>query len=186
MRHFAGAMTAAAVVLAAPAAQAAHWTVDKAHSKLGFTVIWAKQPFSATFESWNANIDFDPANLAAAKADVTIAIASETSEEADFDSNLQGDIGFAASKFPTARFVTTGFTHKSGNDYVAQGTLTLKGIAKPITLPFTLVIAGKTAHMTGSAIVMRNLFGVGTGQWAAPDPVAHAVKVNIDLTATRN
>jgi len=33
---------------------------------------------------------------------------------------------------------------------------------------------------------MRNQFGVGTGQWAAPDPVALNVEVNIDLTATRN
>ena len=59
-------------------------------------------------------------------------------------------------------------------------------MTKPVTLPFTLTIAGKQAHMVGTASVMRNLFGVGTGEWAKPDPVAWDVKVNIDITATQN
>jgi polyisoprenoid-binding protein YceI len=167
-------------------ASAAHWTVDTAHSKLGFTVIWSKEPFSAAFQNWKAEIDFDPANLATAKADVTISLASEASDEPDFDSGLKGGIGFDAGKFPTAHFVATRFTHKSGNDYVADGTLTLKGVTKPISLPFTLTINGKSAHMVGTASVKRNLYGVGNGQWAAPDPVALDVKVNIDLVATQN
>ena len=178
---FAGALT-----LFASSAQAAHWTVDTAHSKLGFTVSWAKQPYTATFRNWKANIDFDPANLAASKADITIAVASETSGDDDTDGNVKGGIGFDAAKFPTAHFVTTGFTRKSGNDYIAKGTLTLKGVTKPLTLPFTLRIDGKKAHMVGSAIVMRNQFGVGSGEWAAPDNVAWDVKVNIDITATQN
>ena len=184
MRYF-PVLIGALFLFAAPA-QAAHWNVDAAHSKLGFTVIWAKQPFTATFQNWKANIDFDPANLAVSKADVTIATGSMNSGDSDTDASIKGDIGFGVDKFPTARFVSTGFTHKSGNDYVAQGNLTLKGVTKPVTLPFTLTIAGKQAHMVGSASVMRNLFGVGTGEWAKPDPVAWDVKVNIDITATQN
>jgi polyisoprenoid-binding protein YceI len=179
-------MIAAAALFAAPSAHAAHWNVDTAHSKLGFTVIWAKQPFTATFKSWKANIDFDAANLAASKADITIVIGSMASGDAETDAGIKGEVGFGADKFPTAHFVTTSFTHKSGNDYVARGTLTLKAVTKPVTLPFALTINGKSAHMVGTAVVMRNQFAVGTGQWAAPDPVAFDVKVNIDLTATQN
>ncbi|HEY8950775.1 MAG TPA: YceI family protein [Rhizomicrobium sp.] len=185
MRYFLSAIAAAALCAAAPA-HAAHWNVDSAKSKLGFTVIWAKQPFTASFKDWKADIDFDPANLAASKADVTIAVGSMASGDAETDAGIKGDIGFGAGKFPTAHFVTTGFTHKSGNDYVAQGNLTLKGVTKPVALPFTLTIAGKQAHMTGSATVMRNVFNVGTGEWAKSDPVAWDVKVNIDITATQN
>jgi polyisoprenoid-binding protein YceI len=185
MKALAGFVLSAAL-LTASSADAAHWNVDAAKSKLGFTVIWAKQPFSASFKTWNANIDFDPANLGASKADVTIAIGSMTSGDAETDAGIKGDIGFGASKFPTAHFATTGFTHKSGNDYVAQGNLTLKGVTKPLTLPFTLTINGKQAHMTGSATIMRNQFNVGTGEWAKSDPVAWDVKVNIDITAAQN
>ena len=170
-----------AFVLAASPAFAAHWTVDAGKSKLGFTAQWSKQPFVATFKSWKANIDFDPADLAHAKADVTIDLGSEASSESEFDDAIKGAQGFATSQFPQAHFTTTGFKFKGGNAYVATGTLSLHGMTRPVTLPFNLVIAGKTAHMTGSTVVMRTDFGVGQ---AATDPVAHEVTVTVDLTAT--
>ena len=175
----------AACVLAAPA-EAAHWNVDYAKSKLGFTVLWSKEPFSAGFKSWKAQIDFDPADLAHARADVTIDLGSEASDESDFDDGLKGAEGFQISQFPSAHFVTTGFTHKSSDSYVATGKLSLKGVSKDVTLPFTLTIQGNQARMKGTAIVMRTDYGVGMGQWSAStSPVAHDVTVTIDITATK-
>jgi polyisoprenoid-binding protein YceI len=185
VRKFPG-IAAALIFATATPAMAAHWNVDTAKSKLGFTVQWSNEPFSARFDNWKANIDFDPTNLAASHADVTIAIGSEASDETDFDSGLKGAQGFAAAQFPSARFVTKSFTHKSGNDYVASGTLTLKGMTKDVTLPFALTINGKQAHMVGTAHLLRTDFEIGQGQWAAPTPVSHDVMVNIDITATAN
>jgi polyisoprenoid-binding protein YceI len=164
---------------------AAGWNVAYAKSKLGFTVQWSNEPFSASFKSWKADIDFDPADLAHAHAAVTIDMASEASDEEDFDSGIRGGLGFDTQQFATAKFVTTGFAHKSGNNYVATGNLTIRGVTKPVTLPFTLAVSGKTAHMTGSAQVMRLDFGIGEGEWAGDTPVSHAVTVTVDLTATR-
>ena len=181
MKYFAGACIAA-LLIASPAA-AAHWNVDYGKSKLGFTVLWDKEPFSASFKSWKANIDFDPADLAHARADVSIDLASEVSEEADFDEGLKGALGFDAKAFPQAHFTAKSFTHKSGNDYVAAGTLSIRGVTKDITLPFTLTVNGKSAHMVGAAQVLRTDFGVGSGMWDKPKPVAHEVTINIDLAA---
>ena len=55
---------ALAVTLVATPAFAAHWTVDTARSRLGFSVQWSNEPFAATFKSWRADIAFDPADLA--------------------------------------------------------------------------------------------------------------------------
>ena len=174
----------AAVCVATPAG-AAHWTVDYKKSRVGFTVNWSGEPFSATFNRWNADIDFDPEDLAHAHASVTIDLASEASDEPDFDSGLKGAQGFETSHFPTARFATKGFTRKSDTTYVAVGTLTIRNISHEIALPFTLAISGQTAHMTGTAHVVRTDFGVGQGDWASSTPVSHDVTVSIDLTATR-
>jgi polyisoprenoid-binding protein YceI len=175
-----------AALLAASPATAAHWNVDAAKSKLGFTVNWAGQPFNATFKSWKANIDFDPNDLAHSSADVTIDVASETSDDADTDEGVKGAQGFQASQFSTARFQTVSIAHKSGNDYVAQAKLTIRGVTKPVTLPFTLTIAGNSAHMTGTAQVSRMDFGVGQGgDFSKPVPVAYQVTVKIDLTANK-
>jgi polyisoprenoid-binding protein YceI len=165
---------------------AGNWTVNYAKSTLGFTVQWSNQPFSANFKTWKADIQFDPADLAHAHVDVTIEMASEASDEDEFDSGIRGALGFQTQQFPTAHFVAANFTHKAGNNYVAKGNLTIRGISKPVTLPFTLAITGKSAHMTGTAQVMRLDYGVGTeGEWAADTPVSHAVTVTVDLTATR-
>ena len=183
MRRFSLAL-AIAVGAAAPA-EAAHWTVDHAKSKLGFTVMWSNEPFSGSFRSWKADIDFDPNAPHLAHATVAIDLASEASDESDFDDGLKGAQGFQTSQFPVARFVTTTFAHEIGTEYIATGNLTLKGITRQVILPFSLTINGNTAHMKGTAHVMRTDFGVGLGTWAAPAPVAHDVTVTIDLTATK-
>lgn len=164
-------------------ASAAHWNVDMSKSRLGFAVSWSKQPFTANFKSWKANIDFDPVDLAHAKADVTIDIGSEVSAQDELDDAIKGAQGMAAQQFPAAHFVTTGFKSSGGNAYVTTGTLTLHGMTRPVTLPFTLTIAGNTAHMTGTAAVMRTDFGIGA---PSTDPVAHEVTITVDLTATKN
>ena len=176
------------VLLAATTAPgwAARWTVDYARSKLGFTVMWSNEPFAATFKSWKADIDFDPAAPHQAHAVVTIDLSSETSDEPDFDDGLKGVQGFQTSQFPVARFVTSSFAHEIGADYLATGTLSIRGITRQVALPFTLTIDGNMAHMKGTAHILRTDFGVGQGPWAAPSPVAHDVTVTIDLLATRS
>ncbi|HTT83595.1 MAG TPA: YceI family protein [Rhizomicrobium sp.] len=172
-------------LIAALPAWAAPWNVDYAKSRLGFTVQWSNEPFSAVFRRWNADIDFDPNDLAHAHATVTVDLASEASDEPDFDSGLKGAQGFETAQFPTARFATTNFVRKSANAYEARGTLNIRGITRDITLPFTLAIDGRAAHMIGTAHVLRTDFGLGQGEWAAPAPVAHDVAITIDLFATQ-
>ena len=166
-------------------ASAAQWNVDHGKSHLGFTVQWSGQPFVATFKVWNAEINFDPADLGRAKASVTIDLGSETSGISDNDDGLKGAEGFAVGQYPTALFQTAGFTAKGGQNYVATGRLTIHGITRLISLPFALTISGNTAHMTGRTVVMRTDFGLGRGEWASPETIAHEVTINIDLTATK-
>jgi polyisoprenoid-binding protein YceI len=174
-----------ALMQAATPAAAAQWSVDTAKSRLGFTVQWSKEPFSGTFKSWKADIGFDPAELSRAHASVTVDLASEESDEPDFDDGLKGALGFQVSQYPVARFVTSGFTHKAGNDYIATGHLSIRGVTRDVILPFSLTIEGGQAHMKGTAQIVRTDFGVGSGMWSAASPVAHEVTVTIDLFATR-
>ena len=173
-----------ALMFATPAS-AATWTVDHANSQLGFSVMWDREPFAGEFKAWQAEIKFDPADLSQAYAKITVDLASERSAEPDFDDGLKGVLGFEVSKFPQARFVTTRISSRGGDAYTAEGTLTLRGIAKSISLPFTLTFAGTTAHMVGKAVVLRTDFGIGRGPWQASAPVAHTVTVTVDLRAAQ-
>jgi polyisoprenoid-binding protein YceI len=183
MRKF--IFAAAFAAFAISPAMAGNWTVDAAKSRLGFTATWSGEAFNATFKSWKADITFDPADIGHAKAVVTIDLASEFSDSPDNDDGLKGPQGFSTSQFPAAKFETTGFVFTGGNAYIANGRLTLHGMSKPVSLPFTLTIKGNQAHMTGKATVLRTDFGLGQGEWAAPTPIAHEIVITVDLTATK-
>jgi polyisoprenoid-binding protein YceI len=177
---------AAAFVLAAMPASAAHWTVDAAKSHLGFSVVWSKEPFTGVFRAWKADIEFDPADLAHSHVAVAVETGSEFSDSPDSDEGLKGTVGFAVDKFPTARFEADKFQRLADGSYLADAKLTIRGITQPLHVAFKLALDGKRAHMTGKATLDRTAFGVGQGEWAAPTPVAHEVTVSVDLTATKS
>ncbi len=173
-----------ALLLSVSPALAANWDVDRAKSKLGFSVAWGGQPFTGTFTRWKARIAFDRSRLDQAKVDVSVDLSSLTSGDGETDDSVKGAYGFEVAKYPIARFLATKFTRKDDGSYVADGTLTIKGVSKPVSLPFSLDIRRDKAHAVGRAVVSRMDFNVGTGEWAKPTPVSYQVTVNVDLMAT--
>lgn len=174
------------LALAAPAAvKVQHWTVDKAASKIGFSSSFAGAGFNGSFNSWTADINFDPKNLAGSKAVVTIDVTSANTGNPERDESLPTDDWFSAAKFKTATFTTTSIKDLGGGKYQAPGTLTLRGVTKPVTLNFTLAITGDVAKMTGTATVSRADFGVGQGQFKAADTVPYPVPITVSVTAKK-
>ena len=181
---------AACLIAAALPAEATQWQVDASKSKLGFTLVWDKEPFHADFKRWTAAIDFDPADVAHAKADVTIDIRSMFSEDPNNDKYRSGPNGLDVVHFPQARFVTKSIREVSPNRYEAVADLSIHGITKEVKLPFAVQLNGNVAHVTGELALSRADFKVGTGStwgidWTSERTVSHAVKVTVDLTATR-
>ena len=72
-----------------------------------------------------------------------------------------------------------GFQAGGPGRYVAAGVLTIRGVAKPLTLPFTLAITGAAAKMNAAVQLNRLAFGVGQGEWKATDTVPAGVTVNV-------
>ena len=176
---------AALFAVASHSALATQWSVDTRRSHLGFTVKWSGEPFIATFKSWSARVDFDPHDLAHAHVAADVTLASESSDTPDNDEGLKGSEGFAIGRFPTAHFEASRFTFRGGDRYIASGMLSLHGVQKSVDLPFTLAIAGNTARAIGKVTLSRMAFGLGSGEWAGPDPIAYDVVVDVDLTATK-
>lgn len=179
------ALTSLAASAPAHAAAAPAWTVDKGASRLGFKSSFGGTNFQGTFRRWDAQISFDPKQLAASKAVVTIDMTSAATGDQSRDEALPTSDWFNAKAHPKATFTTTGFKSLGGNRYQAAGNLTIRGVTKPIVLPFTLDITGDQAKMTSSVAINRTAFGVGQGQFASADTVPLNVTVDISLTARR-
>jgi polyisoprenoid-binding protein YceI len=177
---------AAALTLAAAGAaaqEAPRWIVDQANSQLGFETKVMGESDVGLFQRWDADIRFDPKQLDRSKVVVTVQTSSESSSDASHDQTAQGPDWFASALFPTATFATRSFKDLGGGRYEAAGDLTIRGVSKPVTLPFTLRITGDEAKMTGETTVDRTLFGVGQGSYGGADVVPLEVTIKVDLTA---
>jgi polyisoprenoid-binding protein YceI len=184
-RMILAALLIAPFISAASAADAGSWKLDPAKSRLGFSGTQTGTRFEGTFTRYSTVIAFDPNDLADSHITVTVDLASAVSGDTQRDTALPGKDWFNIAEFPQAKFETTAIHKEGANAYEAVGTLTLRGVTKPLTLPFTLEINGTTAHAQGHVDLVRTAFGVGQGPWATGQWVALDVDVNIDIVATR-
>lgn len=168
------------LALALPATTlAADYTVQPG-STLGFTGSFQGAAFTGQFTQWTAAIRYDPAALATARFDVTVQLASVAVKDKDQQAALPGADFFNVAKFPTARFVTTGF-RQVGDKVVADGNLTLRGTARPASLAVTFTPRGKQATLDVATTLKRLDFGVGSGDFADTSVIGADVKVQAHL-----
>ncbi len=158
-------------------AQAADWQADPAASSLGFSGAAEGESFSGTFTRFTPVIAFDPADLAASRFEVEIHLASADTKNADRDDTLRGDDFFAVSRFPSATYTATAFRDLGGGRFAADGTLSLRGVEKPVTLEFSWTQEGASATLDGTATVNRLDFDVGGGDWADASTIVHQIGV---------
>ncbi|WP_193570513.1 YceI family protein [Luteibacter yeojuensis] len=166
------------LALALPfAANAADYKVGPG-STLGFSGTFQGQQFDGSFGKFDAAISYDPANLATAKFDVTVDVATAKTGDNDRDGALPGADFFDAAKFPKAHYVTTGFTKDARGNVVANGNLTLHGITKPVALKVVFNPAAGGARLSVTGTLKRLDFGVGSGDYKDTSTIADEVLVN--------
>ncbi|RYG60929.1 MAG: YceI family protein [Alphaproteobacteria bacterium] len=174
-------LTAALTLAALPAFAATSWNLEPT-SKLTWAVPFNKQPVTGQFDTWSADIAFDPASLETSSLTIKVDLTSVNSKDANRDTTLKGPEFFNTATTPTATFTSTKIT-KTSQGYVAGGNLTLAGVTKPLAVPFTLAINGPKAVAQGKIRLSRNAFGVGKGQWKSASEIADIVEVSFTVNA---
>ena len=162
------------------------WHVIKAESFLKFTASQQGESFTGKFSNFNVDILFDAANLPAARVKAVIDLSSAQAGDKDRDNSLPSKEWFYIKKFPQAVFEAKNFTHHGEHHYQADGRLSMKGITRPLSLPFTLVITdnGQT-EMRAALALDRTIWNVGSGQWASGEWVSTQIDLDIKITAIR-
>lgn len=154
------------------------WTVTD--GTLTITVTQMGSPVTGTFTGWTADIAYDDethsgdVTVSIPVADLTLGLVTKQALSPEF---------FDAAAHPTATF--TASIAEIDALLTATGTLDLRGVSVPVTVPFDLAIDGDTATMSARLTLDRRNFGMGASY---PDEktVAFPVAVDIALTATRD
>ena len=157
----------AALLLATAGQAAAADYVQAPGSTLVFASNYQGETFTGRFGSFTTTMRFDPKQLATSQLDVAIQLAGTQTGNKDRDDTLVSADFFNVGKFAQARYTATKFRALGGNQYAADGTLTLRGVSKPVVLNAVLnkrglqPMLGKQAiGFDATAAIKRSDFGI--------------------------
>ncbi len=177
---------ALAIIIARPRdALAYEWDVNPETSRVGFETSAGGQAIKGAFERFKAEIRFDPDMPDEAAFDVAIDVASLKTGTAEVDKALPSAEWFDAARFPQATFRAKGAKRTGEGKYEVTGDLSIKGVSKPATLPFSLSIEGAEAAAEGLLTIDRATYGIGPETFAGGIPLPKDVKVAMSIKALR-
>ncbi|MGO9983866.1 MAG: YceI family protein [Rhodomicrobium sp.] len=182
-----------ALFLAAPAlislgstgeALASEWSVKPEQSQIGFEASGSGYTTKGTIARYRAEIEFDPDEPQQAAVRILLDMTSAATGDPDTDQMLKSGDFFNPAQFPSAQFVARGAKPNGSGRYILDGRLTLRGVTKPVALPFSIAINSGTATVKAETKIDRLDFGVGP-ESVSGLAVDKDVKLTIDLTAVR-
>ena len=169
------------------------YTLDKAHASLTFRVNHLGfSHYTARFKSFDAQLQFEPNNLAASSVTATVDPKSLDLDNppAGFLDELLGPQFFDAKQFPIMTFKSTKLESLGTDKVRITGDFSFHGVTKPVTLDATFN-GGYTGHpmdpharigFSATGSLKRGDFGVAYG---IPAPgttmgVSDAVQITIE------
>jgi len=121
-------------LFAAATTGAAQWTIDKAHSSVGFSVRHLViSNVKGNFGDYTGNIEFAPEKLQSGTAQITVQVASIDTDDARRDEHLRSPDFFDAVQFPAMTFKSTKIHDVNGNEFKMTGNLSIRDITKEVT-----------------------------------------------------
>lgn len=143
------------------------WTLDKAHSKVGFKVRHLGiTNVNGEFSLYDAQVTLDPADLRTLKVNANVDVSSINTDNERRDGHLKSPDFFDAANHPKMTFVSKGISDVKGMEFKMAGDLTIRGTTKPVVLDVEMVgpIAGpggkQRVGFTGTTRINRMDYGL--------------------------
>jgi polyisoprenoid-binding protein YceI len=169
------------------------FSIDRAHSQLGFTVgFLGMTKVRGTFNDYAATILYDDAHPERSSVTVAIDAASIDTHNAGRDKDLQAEAWFNVAHHPQIVFQSTSIEKKAKDRYLVHGTLTMKGLSHELAIPMARTVP-RTPDAAwgniriggaGETVVNRGDFGLsGPEFWGKA--LANEVAIDLDILGNR-
>lgn len=148
--------------------QAGEYQLDPEHAALLFKIQHlGLSTYVGRFNTFDAQLNFDPNNMGAASLKAVVDIHSIDINNPDLSDTLQSDTWFSSEQYPQASFVSHTVTPISDTSFNFSGDLTLRGVTQPVTFKATFHggadnwISGKyTVGFSAVGQIKRSAFGM--------------------------
>ena len=175
------------LLAAAAPTRAETYRLDPVHTRIAFAVDHAGLSHAlGSFGGASGRLDFDPARWDAARVELASPVASLDLGDADWREAILDGTFLDAGKHPLAHFVSTQVTPTGSDTARVTGTLTLRGVARPVVLDVRLnavkrhpITRRRSAGFSATATLNRRDFGID----AWPNVVGNAIALRIEAEA---
>ncbi|WML40103.1 YceI family protein [Neobacillus sp. OS1-2] len=170
------------------------WALDPAHSSVDFSVRHMMiANVKGTFNTFNATIEADPADLTTANIEFSVETASVDTRSKDRDGHLVSADFFDVENHPNMTFKATNIEKTDEGEYNVTGDLTLRGVTKQETFAVIFEGQGKDpwgnekAGFSAQGTINRSDYGL---VWNAALEtggvlVGDKVKINLQIQAAK-
>ena len=111
------------------------YTIDPAHSRIGFAVRHAMVTnVRGEFTEYEGKLHLDGTDPAKATAELVIKVASVDTKQEQRDEHLRTGDFFAAETYPEITFRSASAEQVGDDTYRLHGELTIKGVTRPVSL----------------------------------------------------
>jgi polyisoprenoid-binding protein YceI len=176
------------------------WSVDPAHTKVGFSVNHFFTPVQGVFGEPEVTLVYDRQNPANSRVSARIPVASIDTGNEKRDAHLRSGDWFEADKHPYLSFDSTSVRPLGEDRLLATGRLTIKGHTREVTLPIQILgvqqvpepmqamMMGvkEVASFRAALSIDRNDYGVGVGSWAGTAVVGDNVEIDLLVEANHS
>jgi polyisoprenoid-binding protein YceI len=143
------------------------YTIDPAHTRIGFVTRHAMvTKVRGAFNEFEGTAVFDADDPSATVVTVSIKADSIDTRNAQRDGHLRGNDFLAMETHPEITFVSTAFRQTGETTFDLTGDLTLRGVTRSVTVPFTFEGAAADPFgnlrvgFEGSATINRKDWGI--------------------------
>ena len=128
------------------------------------------------FKGLEGNIEFDPANPSKIAFDVSVDANTVNTDNDSRDGHLRKEEYFDVAKHPKITFKSEKVAGK-GSGFTVTGQLSIKGVTKTVSFPFTAVARDEGVHFEGNFKINRRDFNVGGNSMVLGDEVTVTLSV---------
>jgi polyisoprenoid-binding protein YceI len=137
------------------------------------------------FNQFVVTFNNEPGKPEKSKLRVTVDLRAADMGDAEMNATLFDPAWFDVEQFTEAVFESANLTYSASGEFIASGTLMLKGASRPVAVPFTWKDHGDTASMQGRFTLQRTRFDVGSGDWADDDYIGIDVNLSFAIEFER-
>jgi len=174
------------------AAEAGTYAFDKAHSFIGFKVKhMGLIEVPGFFRDFTGTVNYDAADPSKSTVEFKAMVTSVDTGVAGRDAHLRRADFFEVEKYPELTFKSTK-VEKKGSGWIVSGDLTMRGVTKPVSIPFEITgflpggeRSGAKIGISGETKINRRDFGVNYGNNlpSGIPAIADDVKVVLQIEA---